>query len=225
MNIDFESVWTLFKSILILMERHQYLTTIVISVVSSLLTTFVWKFWLYKNVEIKINTEVEKTKYEMQRKYFNMEIKAKNLLEIYPKLFGLIKEAGSLIVIFFTINKKISESSKDESSLRLLIKDEFENFIESEGFLGLEKIIVFSDYYEAKSLFISDSVSEITKNIKKLLMELYCLAKNEIFNGKYQEYNKDKLMDLMKSAEDIIDKINGSKDKMQRQMNVELKVF
>lgn len=212
-----------------LAENHQFVVTIITSVIASVVTGILYNFLLYKWAQISINKEAEKIKHEMQRRYLYIEIKTKNLLEIYPKLYRLLREAGSLIVIFDVINKKIKElpsekQNQQTETIKLLIKAGFDQFNEDNP-LGLRNIVSFANCYEESLLFISEEIDTLAKQSKDLLMDLYRLAKDEIASNAFQQYSQDQLIDLIKRANIIIEKLTINKNNIAKQMKKEFDPF
>lgn len=194
--------------------------------VVGLLITVLTNYYLHKRSQIKINEEAEKIKYEMQRKYLQFQIKTKNLLETYPKMYQLMRESGSLVVVFDTINKKIDEipleKRNDIKVIKPLLSMYLGIFIETHKNFGLESIRKFADYIEASSLFTSKQVDELANQAKQSLMSLYYIVKNEIIDDKYLEYDEKQLSDLLKRANDIKDTLSEIKNQLQKQMYQEL---
>ena len=149
--------------------------------------------WAYRRNTIKVNNEAERIKYEMRRRYMHLEIKAKNLLEIYPKLNQLIREAGIIVIFFNVLRKRTLESSES-----INLKNEFETCLnmtfKKDDTYGLKRIARLSNYCKASSLFISTKVDQQVQKIKRNLMNLHQLLQ-KISN---EEYNKDQHIKLIK---------------------------
>lgn len=182
----------------------------------------------YTWLKMQVNRDKEKVKYEIQRKYMHVEIQTRNLLDIYPKLYRLVLEAGKLYIFADVISKKINEISADNKEQYLneaksIIQDARDLMLGED--LGLNEINVFTQYYELSSLFISDEINEIIMEIKQLFMDLYYLVKKEIANNKYQKYSYKQIMELKEQINTLLSGLDTMKYKLSRKMNAELNPY
>jgi hypothetical protein len=155
----------------------------------------------------------------MRRAFFYVEIKTKNLLEIYPELYQLLREAGALVVVFDAIDKRMVGH---EEKVKGIIED---YFVEVDLLKVLKKIGVFKDYCEKKSIFISEAVDEKAQLAMTLLMNLHYLVRNEVANNKYQGYTADQCVDLVIRAKQITNLLIEAKENMKKTMCAELDFF
>ncbi len=192
---------------------------IISTILTSGIVSAIFNMWS----QIKINRESEKIKYEIKRKYFHMEIKTRNLLEIYPKLYLLIRESAAICVIFDIINKKISNNQNmTENELKALIKEYLDKFISDYPEFGLKEIHTLVNYYESSFLFISSDVDNIINNIKEKFMELINLTRREFISNKYQKYTYNDCLNIINRAFIIRDQLLKYKLILAKQMNKEL---
>ncbi len=212
--------------ILSLIETYQ-LTPVINGAIFAIFTGVICNYLLYKRAVILINKEAEKIKFEMQRNYLHLQIRTKNLYEIYPKLYQLLREAGSLYIIFETINRKIIEKQANDTlitaeDLRNLIRMCLERIDDADNFLGLNNIASFHNYHEESALFISSEVDKYANEAREHQMDLYRLVKNEIYTDQYSSYSYEQLMNIINRASFIMPQLKECKKAMSKQMNKEL---
>jgi hypothetical protein len=85
-----------------------------------------------------------------------------------------------------------------------------------------ELISKLSDYYASSVLFISADANKYVIKIRKNLMQLWNIIKNEVISDEYKKYPKEQIIDLMRRANNVINLLIEDRDCLARQMNKEL---
>jgi len=198
--------------------KENFITMVITSlgpIVSFFITTNI-----NKSAQIQINEKAEKIKHDLQCKYLQEEIKIKNLLGIYSRLYQLIRENGNLIVLFDAVNKKTI--NLQPNLIKGLIKSYFIEYKQIDLSSELKNILAIVEHSESSFLFISSSVQRMIQDLKKLHLQLYSLVKDEIINNKFQSYTEEQCFDLLNRANLIIKNIVDNKNRVKEQMHQEL---
>jgi len=183
-----------------------------------------------KKASIEINREAEKIKFEIGRKYLLTEIRTRNVLEIYPKLFDAMLSAVSPSVGYFkAITAKIEQLQQQGAEIELMdLISLLENYLElqfKDGNTRPKELREFHSCHLSSTLYISQESNKIVNDIKGNLMILLKIIEEHVQSGKCRTYDKAKILEFLDSASITASALEQDKDHLGLQMNRELNPY
>ncbi len=164
----------------------------------------------------------KKLSLDMQRKLITFETKARNIHEIYPKLFELaliaISQYGG---VFNTIKQKLNQLKEQNKTIshqelnRLIL----EHIDTCSNPLNQTDIANFCNYFRIKAaLYSSKAIEQIIESIIQNLMSLFDIIRRDIL----ESFNICSIEDFDNLVSKRIDELTHLRDSLKTQINCEL---